>query len=155
MGWSKIELLHSLALEPVTPGSFRCGFLVGGSHRRRGSAILVVRLHRMKTLFPQTVNRLEYLVRLLIFLGAAIFLGLSARPFQHQIPVWFTVISVAILFIIRFMCLDIPRCRSMQWSPWLVLLLLIPIVNLVMQLLLLIIPAKVQPHTAQGRVKSP
>ena len=32
--------MPNTALEPtpVTPGSFRCGFRVGGSHRRRGSA---------------------------------------------------------------------------------------------------------------------
>jgi hypothetical protein len=36
----KIDLTPNTALEPtpVTPGSFRCGFPVGGSHRRRGSA---------------------------------------------------------------------------------------------------------------------
>ena len=34
------EMLPNIALEPtpVTPVSFRCGFWVGGSHRRRGSA---------------------------------------------------------------------------------------------------------------------
>jgi hypothetical protein len=34
----------------------------------------------------------------------------------------------------------------MGWSPWLVLLLVIPVANLVMQLLLLIIPAKTMPY---------
>ena len=33
-------MMPNTALEPtpITPGSFRFGFLVGGSHRRRGSA---------------------------------------------------------------------------------------------------------------------
>jgi hypothetical protein len=36
----------------------------------------------------------------------------------------------------------------MQWSPWLVLLFLVPVVNVVMQLLLLIVPPKTLPKTA-------
>jgi hypothetical protein len=107
-----------------------------------GGSAFFVRHHRVKTLIPNTLNRMEYFVRLLIFIGACIILSLSARPFQHQIPVWFTVFSVCILFIIRFICMDISRCRSMQWSPWLVLLLVIPVVNLVMQLFLIFTPAK-------------
>src|SRR5438094_8962170 len=37
-------------------------------------------------------------------------------------------------------CLDIPRCRDMGWSPWLHLLLLVPILNLFMVLSLFIWP---------------
>jgi hypothetical protein len=108
----------------------------------------------MTALIPQTLNRLEYLLRLLIFLGASILLSLSARSFQREIPLWFTVVSVGIWFIIRFIWLDIPRCRSMGWSPWLVMLLVIPIVNLAMQLLLLIIPAKMPPTALEPTVPS-
>ena len=89
---------------------------------------------------------MEYFVRLLIFIGACVILSLSARPFQSQIPVWFTVVSVSVLFVIRFVCLDIARCRSLQWSPWLVSLLVIPIANLVMQLLLLFVPGQMPNH---------
>ena len=105
----------------------------------------------MKTLFPHTVNRLEHLVRLLIFSGAIYgiiyIVGLFVRV-PRTMPIWIPLINIGVLLIFRFFCFDIPRCRSMQWSPWLVLLLIVPIVNLVMQLLLLIIPAKVPPNTA-------
>jgi uncharacterized membrane protein YhaH (DUF805 family) len=105
----------------------------------------------MKALFPQTLNRLAYFVRLLIFLGAiygiAYSLGLFVRV-PRTIPIWIPFLVIGALFILRFVCLDIPRCRSMQWSPWLVLLFLVPVVNVVMQLLLLIVPPKTLPKTA-------
>ena len=105
----------------------------------------------MKALFPQTLNRLAYFVRLLIFLGAiygiAYGLGLFVRV-PRTTPIWIPFLIFGALFILRFVCLDIPRLRSMQWSPRLVLLFLVPVVNVIMQLLLLIIPPKTLPNTA-------
>jgi uncharacterized membrane protein YhaH (DUF805 family) len=43
---------------------------------------------------------------------------------------------------LRFPCADIPRFRSIGWSPWLVLLFIVPIVNFVIQLVLFFMPAK-------------
>lgn len=94
----------------------------------------------MKMLFPQIVNRLEYFVRLVIFLGFASVLCLLARPLQ--IPIWLDILAVCILFAIRFACMDIPRLRGMRWSPWLALLLVVPIVNIVIQLILLFVPSQ-------------
>ena len=120
-----------------------------------GGSAFFVRRHLVKPLFPQTLNRLEYFVRLLLFLAGAVILCLSARPFEAAIPVWLDVLSVCILFAIRFMCLDIPRCRSICWSPWLVSLLVIPIVNLVIQLLLLFVPAQTPNNSLQATAAAP
>jgi hypothetical protein len=96
----------------------------------------------MKTCFPLTLNRLEYLVRLLIFTGIVLFLSFLAKHFGPPIPLWLGIIIICILFVIRFECLDIPRCRSMQWPLWFVLLLIIPMVDIVIQILMIILPAK-------------
>jgi uncharacterized membrane protein YhaH (DUF805 family) len=98
----------------------------------------------MKILFPHTLNRLEYFVRLLIFVVPVIcaskIIGMYIKP--SQIPIWVVLINISILAAIRFICLDIPRCRSMKWSPWLVLLLLVPIVKYVIQLFMIFTPSK-------------
>ena len=104
----------------------------------------------MKALFPYSLNRLEYLVRFAILVVVVIaidkIVGLFIAP--SRIPVWEVMLNIAVGFAIRFVCMDIPRCRSMQWSPWLVLLLVVPLVNVVMQILLLTIPVKTPPNTA-------
>jgi hypothetical protein len=105
----------------------------------------------MKTLFPHTLNRFEYLVRLLIFsvalYGIAYIFGLFGRV-PRTTPVWIPVVVMSAGFICRFVCFDIPRCRSLKWSPWVVLWLVPPIADAIMQLLLLIIPSKLPPNTS-------
>jgi hypothetical protein len=109
------------------------------SHRTERLKNNVRHLH-VKTLFPQTLNRMDYFLRLLLFLGGVLLLRQLARPFH--VPLWLTVLILCILFAIRFMCLDIPRLRSIRWHLWLLLLLVIPPVNLIFQLVLLLIPGK-------------
>jgi uncharacterized membrane protein YhaH (DUF805 family) len=92
----------------------------------------------METLFPETLTRLRYLVRFLIFVAAFMIVGtlfyfiFNAIGLAHSL---FPIIIIA-LILMRFPCLDIPRFRSIGWSPWLVLLLLIPIINFIVQLML-------------------
>jgi len=105
----------------------------------------------MNTPFPHIQNRLQYLVRLLIFSGVlsgiAYALGLFVRV-PRTTPIWIPFLIIGVLFVLRFVYLDIPRFRSMRWSPWLVVLFFIPVANLVIQILLLVVPPKVQPNTA-------
>jgi uncharacterized membrane protein YhaH (DUF805 family) len=98
----------------------------------------------MKTLFPQKLKRLEYFVRWLVFLVivAVVAALLLPLPKYVGVPHWLPFIVVVPLFLLRFPCLDIPRFRSIGWSPWLVLLFLVPVVNFVMQLLLFFMPPK-------------
>jgi hypothetical protein len=98
----------------------------------------------MKESFPHKLNRLDYFVGLLLFFVPVIcvtkILDIYIKP--SQISIWVPLINMSILAAIRFTFLDIPRCRSLKWSPWLVVLLLIPIVKYVIQLLLIFTPAK-------------
>jgi len=95
-----------------------------------------------KLLFPETLTRLQYLIRFLIW--AFVFLVVSALLFPmikaFGIPDWLPFVIIVPLFLMRFPCLDIPRCRDMGWSPWRLLLLLVPIVNLFMVLSLFVWP---------------
>jgi len=98
----------------------------------------------MNSLFPWTLTRLQYLVRLLIYIvifgTVSALLVYTVKAFGA--PVWLVFIIVIPLFVLRFPCLDIPRCRDMGWSPWLLLLLLVPIVNLFIVLSLFIWPSQ-------------
>ena len=48
------------ALEPITPGNFRCGFRVGGSHRRRG-------LFWSATSHAMSIERIMFTLTLVLF----------------------------------------------------------------------------------------
>ncbi len=98
----------------------------------------------MKTLFPEKLERLQYFIRLLIYFVSTLVSVAFLVPLGNFIgvPIWLPIILIILVFLLRFPCLDIPRFRSMGWSPWLVLLFLVPLVNCVMQLLLLFTPPK-------------
>jgi uncharacterized membrane protein YhaH (DUF805 family) len=98
----------------------------------------------MKTLFPEKLARLQYFVRWLIYLVTVMVVAALLLPLPKYtgLPVWLPIIVVILLIALRFPCLDIPRMRSIGWSPWLLLLFIIPVVNFVMQLLLFFVPPK-------------
>jgi hypothetical protein len=98
----------------------------------------------MKTLFPQTLKRLDYALRFVLwFIGVPVIAAfLLPLPKYIGIPEWLPIVIIILLIPLRFPCADIPRFRSFGWSPWLVLLLFIPLVNLYIQLMLFIAPAK-------------
>jgi uncharacterized membrane protein YhaH (DUF805 family) len=98
----------------------------------------------MKTLFPEKLERLQYFIRLLIYFVSVAVIAALLLPLANVIgvPAWLPFIVIVPLFLLKIPCLDIPRFRNMGWSPWLVLLFFIPIVNFIMQLLLLFVPPK-------------
>jgi uncharacterized membrane protein YhaH (DUF805 family) len=100
----------------------------------------------METFFPETLNRLQYLVRLLIFVAIFFVVGVLLisipRALGLDLPHWLPAIVMIPLLLMRIPCLDIPRLRSIGWSPWLVLLVLIPFVNLIFQLALFTMPSE-------------
>ncbi|MGH7992376.1 MAG: cytochrome c oxidase assembly factor Coa1 family protein [Limisphaerales bacterium] len=103
----------------------------------------------MKALFPHTLERLQYFIRLLIYFVSVSVIAAVLLPLANVIgiPAWLPLIVIIPLILLRFPCLDIPRFRSMGWSPWLVLLFFVPLINFIIQLLLLFVPPK---QTAQA-----
>ncbi len=95
-------------------------------------------------LFPDKVQRLDYALRLIMwYIGVPVIAAfLLPLPKFIGIPEWLPFAVIILLIPLRFPCADIPRFRSIGWSPWLVLLFLIPFVNCIIQLLLLFIPSK-------------
>jgi len=97
-----------------------------------------------RILFPYKLNRLDYLIRLIIWCISVPVIAAFLLPLPKYtgIPMWLPFLVVLAIIPLKFPCADIPRFRSIGWSPWLVILFLIPIVNLGVQLLLLFTPAK-------------
>ena len=98
----------------------------------------------MKTLFPETLPRLPYFIRWLVYLVVVLVVTALLLPLPKYVglPAWVPLIIILPLVAARFPCLDIPRLRSMGWSPWLLLLFLVPVANLILQILLFCIPPK-------------
>ena len=98
----------------------------------------------MNTFFPETLTRLQYLTRVLIWcvtfgvVCALLFPLVKGTPY-HALFTWVFTVP---MFIMRFPCLDIPRCRDIGWSPWRLLLLLVPIANLFIVLSLFLWPTQ-------------
>jgi len=99
---------------------------------------------RPRILFPEKLQRLDYALRLIMwFIGVPIIAAfLLPVPKYIGIPEWLPFAVIILLIPLRFPFADIPRIRSIGWSPWLVLLFLIPLVNFVVQLLLLFTPPR-------------
>jgi hypothetical protein len=97
-----------------------------------------------RRLFPERIERLDYFLRWLLFLILVPVVAAFLLPLPKYIgiPEWLPFVFVILLFLLRFPCADIPRFRSIGWSPWLVLLFIVPIVNFVIQLVLFFMPAK-------------
>ena len=95
-------------------------------------------------LFPHKLNRVDYLLRLVIWFVSVPIVAAFLLPLPRYtgIPMWLPFLIVLAIIPLKFPCADIPRFRSIGWSPWLVLLLFIPFVNLGVQLVLLFTPAK-------------
>jgi hypothetical protein len=93
------------------------------------------------TLFPQTLNRCDYFVRLLIFIAILVLLWLAGA--HIPVPKWIGVIITGGLCLTRIFCLDIPRLRSMRWSVWISPLMLTPAV-FILQFFLLFVPPRMK-----------
>ncbi len=107
----------------------------------------------MARIFPKKLNRVRYFcynLALLIALGgcSGVLLPLI-NSYRYQQDMFSTEslvmqtaavgLNVSILGF-KLLMLDMPRIRSIGWSTWTVLLMVIPFVNALMQILLLILP---------------
>jgi uncharacterized membrane protein YhaH (DUF805 family) len=95
----------------------------------------------MTMLFPQELARLQYLIRFFVFVAVllVIFLPFKDNNGHFNIIIWGVGTTV---YLLRLPCLDVPRLRNAGWSPYLILLELVPVVNFVFQCALFFIPPK-------------
>ncbi len=106
-------------------------------------------------LFPKSLERIPYLIRSIIFgVVVSIVIGVLAGIMVPFMPteegsgpgIMVILLGLAIFLIsvaaavYGLIGLLIPRCRNMGWSLWLLLLLLVPGANVVMQILLFVVP---------------
>jgi uncharacterized membrane protein YhaH (DUF805 family) len=87
-------------------------------------------------LFPSTITRKQYVVRLLILIAAVFaallcFVGAPTGRTANVAAIVFVVIVIFVIFYHIF-GLAIPRLRSAQISLWAVLLILVPLGILVL-----------------------
>ena len=88
----------------------------------------------------ESLGRLQYLVRWVAFV--AVLCAVWALRWYVGIPDWLALTVGIVLFGFKFIRLDVPRLRSIGWSPWLVFLNVVPILNALFQLLLFGLPEK-------------
>lgn len=96
---------------------------------------------------PKTLARIPYLIRWLCFvvglgLVAALILPLLGRVVGEDtaLGLFFGLLLAGV--IVKILALDLPRIRSIGWSPWLLFLCPVPVLGGVMQILLLVMPPK-------------
>jgi hypothetical protein len=97
----------------------------------------------MSALFPATLARTPYFVRWLFFVVvvgiiAALLFSICRRGALLAVP----IITILICVVIKVGMLDIPRVRSIGWSPWVLIVFLVPLANTIMQILLFAVPPK-------------
>lgn len=117
----------------------------------------------MTILMPRELTRSQYFVRWLIFLlaafivfgsGLVLMIPLRGHPAAfHRVLMPMAVVEVVSLFAIRICCIDIPRIRNIGWSPWLLLLIFVPLLNLLLQLMLFFTPSKLQVEEQAERTR--
>jgi uncharacterized membrane protein YhaH (DUF805 family) len=90
----------------------------------------------MKTLFPEELARLQYFVRCLVLLAVLVGggYGLSALEKNVALPNWSPAVMILAGFAYKLLCLDIPRLRNSDRSPWLLLLFFLPPLYLLLQI---------------------
>lgn len=98
----------------------------------------------MFMIIPRKLGRLGYIGYLL---GLIVVTGILVAIVLPEIPSngddsasnLLLVLSL-ILGSLKIFLMDIPRLRSIGWSPWVVLIMLVPFLNGIMQILLLVLP---------------
>ncbi len=97
----------------------------------------------MSALFPATLARTPYFVRWLCFVVVVgIIAALLFLICRHGALLAVPIITLLICVVIKVGMLDIPRVRSIGWSPWVLLVFLVPLLNTIMQILLFAVPPK-------------
>jgi hypothetical protein len=100
--------------------------------------IVEKRVERDTRMLPARLNRVQYLVRWLIW-AVALIVGGELAVFVHEAAF---ILWIVAALIYRVIGLDIPRVKSAGMSPWLLLLLLVPLANIAMLVILLVAPPK-------------
>ena len=90
---------------------------------------------------PAQLNRKQYALRWLAWVGTVIIVGMLLGFLPALQPGAF-VIWVLVALIYRIVGLDIPRLKNAGRSPFLLLLFLVPVANFVMFVLLFAVPPK-------------
>ena len=95
-------------------------------------------------MFPTKLNRIQYLVRWLILVfGIGLIAAMTLPVLQKFNVPRSEIIGVVFLVVVlttKVVGLDLPRIRSIGWSPWLLLLLIVPLAGAVVQILLFAMP---------------
>ena len=103
-------------------------------------------------MFPTELNRVQYLVRWIVFF---VVFGVSMAllaPLQGHLPLSDLQFEIAlgvlaiVLVVFKIGCIDIPRIRNIGWNPVIVWLFLIPVVGGVIQILLWVMPPYRRPE---------
>ena len=103
----------------------------------------------MNLLFPQTIGRVEFIVRYLLLsiisAGASVLLEMNQMIGSGVMSILCSIIGMLLfifLLIFLFKGIVFPRLHSLQWSKWSSLMLLAPLVNIFFLFLLVFIPGK-------------
>jgi hypothetical protein len=78
---------------------------------------------------PASLNRMQYVVRWLIWAVSLITIGLIGISFSKNSEILFLG-PIVVGVVYKIVCMDMPRLRNAGLSPWLLFLMVIPIVNL-------------------------
>lgn len=92
--------------------------------------------------FDGAITKAEYQRGFVILFIIGIILTLPFYIFPIPVIVAYVFLAIRILMLIAMFSITIRRLRGLGMSPWLSLLLLVPLVNLVFAIYLLIIDAK-------------
>jgi hypothetical protein len=92
-------------------------------------------------MLPARLNRKQYAIRWFVWVVALVAIGASLELLPALQPGAF-VIWVFAGLIYKIVALDIPRIKNAGMSPWLLLLFLVPLANLVLFVLLFAAPPK-------------
>ena len=91
-------------------------------------------------LLPSSLNRKQYLLRWLVwlgFVGCGFFLFVAALIRSEVYLGW-----LALAWLYEIFGLAIPRLRNAKQSPWLAILLFVPAINIAMLVFLFVVPSK-------------
>jgi hypothetical protein len=90
---------------------------------------------------PQKLNRSNYILCLFGFVfGIGIITAVFLPFLAHVLSENLFIIFICIIMSFKFLVLDTARLRSIGWSPWLVILMVISFINGILQILLLVMP---------------
>jgi len=92
-------------------------------------------------LMPARLNRKQYAIRWLLWLATLATMGALLELLPDLQPGIFALLVFPAL-VYKIFGLDIPRIKNAGMSPWLLLLFLVPLANLVMLVLLFVSPPK-------------